>query len=196
MTLEEFKDVLLASRPADFARHQLLNEDCWVFEQGPQSARGLYSEFRSEIADLLDINPRCVAIIGSAKFGWSMSPSKFGNAYIHDVSDIDIVLVSGLLFNDAWHQIRQAYYGGYTVLQKTHARETFARYLVLKNIDYNSSYLRNLQIKLSDLNRIVNKYLGVEDKANYRIYYDWSDVELYHAKGLLSLQGEIGNIDA
>lgn len=192
MDFEEFKTLLRQSDPDHFARHRLFDEGCWVFQSDTIKSRGNYAEFRGEIADFLEINPRSVAIIGSAKFGWSMSPEKIGNQFNLDKSDIDIVIVSSNLFEDIWHQILRAYYNGYSNLRKSHSKEIFAKFVIVKSdLDSKSDFLRDLRRRLLGLNGIVNRFLSIEDRARYRIYRDWSDVELYHARGLSEFQEAI-----
>ncbi len=128
-------------------------------------------------------------MIGSAKYGWSMSPEKVGNPYIHGQSDIDIAIVSREMFESAWTQIRRAYFNGYDDLRKLHRNDVFARFLVIHRASLSdSTYLRELRKRLLSLNKIVNEALGIENKATYRVYYDWPDVEAYHIKGLYSLK--------
>ena len=156
-------------------RHTLLDDTCYVFDNDAVSTRGSYIHFRREISDHLDLNPRNVAIIGSAKFGWSMSPEKFGAAYNHQESDIDIAIVSRPLFESCWDQIRRAFYNGYDHIRKDHRNEIFAKFLILHpKINYDSMYLRDIRKQMLDLNRIVYEHLKIEDKAKYRIYEDWS----------------------
>ena len=118
-----------------------------------------------------------------------MSPEKVGAAYEHGASDVDIVIVSSPLFESAWSQIRRAYFNGYSDMRNLHRNEVFSRFLVVRsNVEYSSNYLRDLRKNLLGLNKVVREKIGVEDKAKYRIYCDWSDVELYHSKGLRELQ--------
>lgn len=126
-----------------------------------------------------------------------MSPQKFGTAYTHGASDIDIVIVSHAFFESSWAQIREAYFKGYDSLRSSHRNEIFAKFVVIKSsVNYDSKYLRDLRIQLLALNKIVRDFLSIEDKASYRIYDDWSDVELYHAKGVKLLQEGIFHANA
>lgn len=197
LTEEEFRALVQGADPRSFVRHGLLGPDCYVFDTETIKTRGTYAQFQGAIADHLDLNPRNVAVIGSAKFGRSMAPDKFGAPYQHGDSDIDIAIVSRELFESAWRQLRQAYFNGYEELRREHRNAVFARFIVLRqNTDKSSSYLRDLRIQMMELNRITSQFLSIEDMASYRIYSDWSDFELYHEKGLRQLQERLRDADA
>ncbi len=194
MNLEDFNDLIRSEHSEKFARHKLFDEHCFVFNDPSILANGQYSEFRSKIADELNINPRNIAIVGSAKFGWSMAPAKYGQRYIHGASDIDIVIISKELFENFWYQIRQAYFNGYSQLRNSYRNDVFSKFIVIRDTsNVNSVYVRDLKRSLMSLNKIVNEFLMIENKASYRIYSDWCDAELYHPKGIMALQEVIVN---
>lgn len=194
MEFDDFKDLMISEKPDRFARHNLFDEHCFVFNGAKISSSGTYSEFRSRIADDLGINPRNIAIVGSAKFGWSMSPMKFGNKYVHGDSDIDIIIVSKDFYENCWKQLRTAYFNGYNKIRQNYRNDIFSKFLVIKDIsNIDSLYIRELKMAMMSLNKSVNDFLMLEGKASYRIYSDWCDAELYHTKGIAELQEVINN---
>ncbi len=52
----------------------------------------------------MELHPQNFSIAGSAKLGFSLSPSKLGKKF-DEGSDIDIILVSERLFNDIWEKL-------------------------------------------------------------------------------------------
>lgn len=65
----------------------------YVFKESPMK----YVIFREQVADRFDVGSQDVCIVGSAKLGYSPSPTKFGVPF-HEESDVDVVIVSEPLF--------------------------------------------------------------------------------------------------
>lgn len=198
MTVDEFKALVTAGDARAFVVHQLFVGDCWLFNQPRLISPGAnYGEFKSAIADLLGITPMEIAVVGSGKFGWSMSPKKGAKAFNALTSDIDIAIVSPPLFENSWSGLRAAYYAGYSHYKEKHAYHVFARSLVLDgNEKYKSTYVRELARKLADLNAVVNRYVRLKEPAKYRIYADWADATNYHQHSLESFRRKLANGNA
>lgn len=190
MTRQEFIDKIRNADPGRFARHDLFDGNCWLFTQ-PELVvdNSDYASFKADVGDLVNVNPNCIALVGSAKYGFSMSPLKGFRPFDAETSDLDISIVSTDLFNEVWSQIRVAYYAGYTHYKRDYANQIFSRSICLLNDqNHKSTYLRELSLKLSELNRVVNNHVKIENMSNYRIYADWSDLERYHLEGVTTLQ--------
>lgn len=78
----------------------------------------LYYELKQEIANKFDIHPSCVFMVGSGKLGFSLSEKKVFDKKtkelketkprfrcFSDESDLDIAIVSPVLFNKYWRQV-------------------------------------------------------------------------------------------
>lgn len=105
--LDEYKKDLSALTAIQIVRkHILYGESCILPEDK-------YFDLRSEIADHFQLNPNEVLVVGSAKLGFSIVPSKRYRLF-HDESDIDVVLVSSRLFDEIWEAVfNYSHEGGY-----------------------------------------------------------------------------------
>jgi hypothetical protein len=78
--------------------------DTWLFSCQPY-AFSLYSDdygmFRRELSEKLRVHPSDITLVGSARLGFSMNPSKL-LAPFNEASDLDVVVVSSLIFDEAW----------------------------------------------------------------------------------------------
>ena len=96
--LDEYKKDLSALTATQIVRkHILYGESCILPEDK-------YFDLRSEIADHFQLNPNEVLVVGSAKLGFSIVPSKRYRLF-HDESDIDVAIVSSKLFDEIWETV-------------------------------------------------------------------------------------------
>lgn len=175
--------------PLDFCRSHLFDGQAWVFSpvSGLETA-GSYHDFRVSVANAVNTNPNNVAIIGSAKYGFSMSPSKAMRPF-GEKSDVDVVIVSQELFETVWADIRTAIYNGYSHLKNMHSNQIILRFVVLESEQrYSTSYLRNTAKIVESLAGKLNLETRIQRPFKFRIYGSWSDVELYHSDGVSKLR--------
>ena len=188
MNSEELKAVIANTPPLIFCREQLFSDECWAFQVNNEiGCRGTYRQFKNTVSRTLNINPNNVAIVGSAKFGFSLSPvsdkafKPFRGTECEKPSDFDIIIVDPALFESIWDQLRTAYFNGYSEVRNDHGRETFFKFISLKtNADYTSTHLRNSQITIDNMKSEVSKNHNVGFHMNYRIYDSWETVEQYY----------------
>jgi hypothetical protein len=188
MNSAELRAMVVGSQPLTFCREQLFSDECWAFQTNSAiGCRGTYRQFKNTISRTLDINPNNVAIVGSAKFGFSLSPvsdkafKPFRGVDSDRPSDFDIVIVDPALFESIWDQLRTAYFNGYSTVRGDHGREAFFKFVSLKtNADYESTYLRKSQIVMDSMKSEVSKNHNVGFHMNYRIYDSWGAVEQYY----------------
>jgi hypothetical protein len=76
-----------------------------VFQGVPYAFRSKPSSFRllsNHLCAKLEVSPENIAIVGSAKIGFSLSPDTFPRLFSR-YSDIDVVIVSDHMFDGFWH---------------------------------------------------------------------------------------------
>ncbi len=117
-SIQKFRNGLLTQSSQMVVRSTIIHGDCFIFT--PQE----YAVLRSEIADHFNVHPNDVLVVGSAKLGFSIAPHKRYN-HFHDGSDIDIAIVSSLLFDNIWEQAFSYASGGAYWPKK----EQFVRFL-------------------------------------------------------------------
>ncbi len=94
---EEFKRLVTAiDSHTVLAKVFLLEGTPYVFSQSPMK----YVIFREQVAERFDVGYQDVCIVGSAKLGFSPSPTeKYGRSF-QETSDVDVVIIS----EDWFHQ--------------------------------------------------------------------------------------------
>ena len=75
----------------------------FVFKNNPI----LYEEVRSYIAYYLNISPKEVTIVGSARVGYSLTNKEWGREFIPSKSDLDFAIISNSLYNDLVKDFQQ-----------------------------------------------------------------------------------------
>lgn len=84
-----------------FLRERILGGDCRVLESAQQA------NVRQSIAEHFGIHVNHVIIVGSAKLGYSVSPTKSLKPF-NDKSDVDVAIVNPKLFEKYWLEMFQA----------------------------------------------------------------------------------------
>lgn len=189
MDQEAFKAAISEMDALDFCRRHLFDQTSWIFsKKSGVSFLGSYNDFRLKIANTINTNPNNVAIVGSAKYGFSMSPTKAYRNFNPETSDIDVVIVSDEMFYKMWSEIRTAIYAGYSQMCR-HNNEVMLRFLVLGSEEsYCTKYVRDTARTIKGLAAELNKSTRIGNPFKFRIYASWSDVELYHERGVRLLK--------
>lgn len=190
MTQDEFKASVREADAENFVRDKLFDVECWLFEQAELVAPDAsYQKFRRAVADLTEINSNEVNLVGSSKFGFSMSPIKAWRPFNPAQSDLDCAIVSPELYRDTVDAVRRAYFEGYSHLNRDHANQIFAGHIVLSTSEsYKSAYLKDAARRLMDLQKVASKFLRFEPDVKYRIYESFRVAEAYHSEGVRKLQ--------
>lgn len=194
MDSDSFRDLVMGSDSKKFVRNELFGPNCWLFDQKALVAPGAtYRDFRERVADLVDINPNEISLVGSSKFGFSMAPKKawkpFDPSGPPKGSDLDCAIISAKLYHDIVNQIREAFFEGYSHLHEHHSGQIFAGHIVLSSTEnYKSKYLKSASQKVAHLQRVASISLRFEPDIKYRIYESFSVAEAYHIQGFEKLQ--------
>lgn len=93
-SVEDFRNLILRlDHHHILARVFLLDGTPFVFSKSPMK----YIIFKEQVASEFDLGSQDVCIVGSARLGFSPSAHKFGKPFA-ETSDVDVVLISELLF--------------------------------------------------------------------------------------------------
>ncbi|WP_155624917.1 hypothetical protein [Burkholderia vietnamiensis] len=71
----------------------------------------LLFSLKKDVSDFLEIHPNEVILVGSAKVGFSLAPSKRYRAF-GDQSDLDVAIISHNLFDKIWRSVLEYKYSG------------------------------------------------------------------------------------
>lgn len=102
---DEFKQMVLDRPAEDLVEEYLFGGEVYAFREWPEAA----SVLEKHLCSKLRLESIESAVVGSAKLGFSLKPYQFGSPF-SDRSDIDIVIVSGSLFDRVWHSIVKSHY--------------------------------------------------------------------------------------
>lgn len=103
--INKFKKDLNRFSSIQIVRKHIISGDCFILSQDK------YFDLRSEVAEHFGLRPNEVFVVGSAKLGFSVAPK---NRYreFSDESDIDIAMVSSMLFEQFWQEVFDYKYEG------------------------------------------------------------------------------------
>lgn len=96
--IDAFKFELTKYSSSELVQKRLIFGDCEMLD----SER--YFDLRLRIARQFKVHPNEVLVVGSAKLGFSIAPKKAFRPF-GEKSDIDIVIVSGVLFSQVWSAV-------------------------------------------------------------------------------------------
>jgi hypothetical protein len=102
-----FKSDLKTMSPVDIVRRHIIHGECFILDDAA------YFDLRVKVAAQYNLHPNDVLVVGSGKLGFSIAPKKeyrhFGNS-----SDVDVVVVSSILFDSLWKKVHYySMHGGY-----------------------------------------------------------------------------------
>tara|TARA_R100001377_G_scaffold84244_1_gene67359 strand:- start:3894 stop:4484 length:591 start_codon:yes stop_codon:yes gene_type:complete len=192
--MEEFKKNLIEQDAKWIYRKYLLGHDVWYFREHLRkpSYAEMYDELKIFMSEHLDIHVNNIAIVGSAKLGYSITPSE-GKMFqpFSDDSDMDIAIVSPELFRQSWgaylELARKGYLHGYQGITSN----IFRRFVMLKRPDHRNDFFRSWNGKVEPCKRDLQTVFSISHDINYRIYESWEAVESYHCTGIQKLKNQI-----
>lgn len=193
MTSDELLRALREKGGKHVYNHCLLDENVYIFEKlfgGLALSR--YHDFKIAVSSVLDVSAKNVAIVGSAKTGFSLAPRKNFSAF-GDQSDLDLVIVSPVLFRSLWDSYLNFISGYAGVSYSLVAKNVFKHFISIKDSELVGDKLIHFSewaIKVGELKRSLQLEFRMPADINYRIYEDWSFVERYHVAGLNDILSE------
>ena len=189
--MTEFEQSLHNSTPQSLYRRFLLGHDIWYFREylKKRDHASEYDRMKILMSDNLGIHPNNIAIVGSAKLGFSITPKqeKYLSPFSEN-SDIDIAIVSPEIFRDSWSAFLDLASKGYLPSYKNVTSNVFRRFVSLKYPDHRSDYFRKWNGLVEPCKKDLQLSFSISNDINYRIYESWEAVEYYHCQGIQKLQ--------
>lgn len=198
MTSDEFRDLLQRQTDVQLLDPCLHDDGTpYVFQPQPIT----WNIFRDELVSGLAVSHTDIRVVGSGRFGFSMTPGRNFKRFA-DTSDIDVIVVNPVLFDQLWVALLEAAYPRPPVIQK------FGGWLATRRKELYTGWLTPLEIKLD------SKIFGVRAKpvldfniqwfntfklasrhpprrhsdVTGRLYRTWRHAELYHLDSLAALR--------
>ncbi|WP_420405428.1 hypothetical protein [Nisaea sp.] len=153
---------------------------------------------KTVFSEIFRNDPSDIAIVGSGKYGFSLSPEKNFRAFQpneedENPSDIDLVVVSKGIFNETWHNLRRAHYNGAVDARKYYQEDIFRRFIMVGTDNSNETrYLRDLSSLLDKVRKTSTSQFGITQTIKLRVYNTWSDAKSYHIWSLQKLGEQHG----
>ncbi len=96
--LNSFKSSLKTQASAAIVQRHILSGTCYIVDDHG------YFKIRQRIAEKYAIHPNAIVMVGSAKLGFSIKPSRrYG--HFGEQSDIDLAIVDDKLFDQVWKAV-------------------------------------------------------------------------------------------
>lgn len=166
----------------------LMGTYVWCFhEKFKEESYKKYDQFRRYVASKLNVHFHDIAIIGSAKTGFSMNPSKSFKEF-DEKSDIDVVVVSSTLYYKFWDEYLKEH-NSITGIRNGKYKYVvsciFKRFITLDGFDNSNTYYVKWQKKTKGFEKDLQLMFKIDNDINYRIFESWDAVKMYYCKGLL-----------
>jgi len=150
-----------------------------------------YDELKKYVADRLALSFNNVAIIGSAKTGYSFNPTNNFSLF-SSKSDIDLVLVSSGHFNRFWNAYLESNRKKSLLNFRSVASSVFQKFVTLSEnpLPHHPEFVA-WQKLVGPFKKDFQTAFGISNDINYRIYDSWEVVEAYHTDGIEVLKKQI-----
>jgi hypothetical protein len=193
MNKEEFIDFIKIKSEKEIYDNLLQGQDVHYFKSISENHLLFYDDFKRFMANNLNVHFNNIAIIGSAKTAFSLSPSKNFKEFDIENSDLDIVIVSDEYFKKFWKTYTLISRNNHIYNYQSLTSSIFRNFISVKERDnhYNNDELINWQKKINDFKTNLQLIYKIFTPINYRIYSSWEAVEEYHLKGLSDLKATL-----
>ena len=201
-TTEEFKAILLSERPDKIVKTHVFSGVPYVFRDKPH----LLDTLRNHLSDSMPIDKTNIAVVGSARIGFSLSPDAFPRAF-SATSDIDVLVVDAALFDTMWKTMLEWNYprkrSGLAETDSSWARarrkELYWGWFVPSRIQFDGLSLpaalrpmRDIATTWFNAFHSLSKYRAFATRqVSGRLYRSWEHALLYHADGLRQIKSRV-----
>jgi hypothetical protein len=150
-----------------------------------------YDELKKYVSDRLEVSFNNIAIIGSAKTGYSFNPTKNFSLF-SESSDIDLALVSSRHFTLFWNAYLESFRQRGLPSYKSVASSIFRKFVTLsENPLPDHPEFVAWQKLVGPFKKDLQTSFGIPHRVNYRIYDSWEVVEAYHIDGIEILKNQL-----
>lgn len=203
---EMIRKDLIELEPYSFYLKHIVKSHNWYFSEylhiPPDEIVDRMDYFKEIVSSKLDINFHSLQIVGSAKTGYSLSPSpKKLLKPFHDEtpgtpsSDIDIAIISDRLYHHFWSELRKVNGIIYRQIYFTRLSSSIFRgFINEKDLTSINEMDKEWEGLISPINKQLQDDLGFVHPITYRVYRSWEDLQEYQlsgiSKAMRALEGE------
>lgn len=185
---------LLEKEPKDFVSHYIFEPIPFAFQNDLVS----WIDWKTKLANLLEVDPYDVVLTGSAALGYSLNPEKNYKRFDH-TSDIDCGVIAPHHFEVAWRYLRQMRPSWLSLPSAskraiaTHQKNyifsgTIAADVVLPLLPFGPTWQ-------SALDEMAQCPPTVGREVKLRIYKDYDALRSYQARGIERLRAGLSDIE-
>jgi hypothetical protein len=182
MDAEQVFDEILLAPSAHFFRNRF-------GEAGDEQ----YERFQTLVGKVFNISPSGVALIGSAKLGFSLNPAHLFREFRRG-SDFDVAVVCEEAFEALWSTYRNTAYrnpGRNLTDQRNAIFKMFVTTESLQNKDDDFELWE--RTRLGPLRRRIGDTFDFYGDVKFRIYRSHEPFRYYHIRGIESVQSRLVN---
>lgn len=190
MNQQEFIQFIKDNSEEEIYEKLLQGQEVHYFKSIDDNHLLFYDEFKRFLSKKLNVHFNNIAIIGSAKTAFSLSPNKNFKEFDPDSSDLDIVIVSDEYFNKFWNTYKEISINNPINKYQSLTSSIFRKFISIKEQDkhYNNDILIDWQKKITSFKTNLQLIYNIYTPVNYRIYSNWEAVKSYHIKGIADLK--------
>lgn len=190
---EALKKDLLNLDPKNFYLKHIVKSKNWYFSDylriPPDELVDRMDFFKEIVSSRFNINFHNLQIVGSAKTGFSLSPSKLFRPFHDEIegqpsSDIDIAIISDKLFLQYWNNLRFIKKIRYSLTYKKLTDSIFNGYINDKELIKFKELKEKWENTTREINLLLQDELGFVHPVTYRLYRSWDDLEEYQLIGI------------
>lgn len=180
---------LQSLEPKDFYMKHIVKSHNWYFSEYLHVPQDEIVDkmdcFKEIVSSKFGVNFHNVQIVGSAKMGYSLSPSKLLHPFHDEVpgkpsSDIDIAIISEHLYQRFWSELREIkglWHNKYYYNQLTES--IFRGYINEGALQKIKGINEEWDDLVRPINVLLQDELGFVHPITYRLYRSWEDLEEY-----------------
>lgn len=157
----------------------------YIFENDDER----YLDLKNDIASFLDVDTANIYMVGSAQFGFSISPRKLYKPF-DDESDIDIAVISAEAFDRKWKELFNRNYNNKISRTEAEAKDynTFLQYFF-------RGWLRPDKFPTEIKDEWFSYFEDLYSKYGYKIrvglYRDYDFFKNYHISNIAKIREEL-----
>ncbi len=171
----------------------ILGQEVWYLKDflKVENYSKAYDEIKKYISKKLKVHFNDIAIVGSAKTGFSFDMES-GFREFRENSDIDILLVSEELYYDFWKAYKEMYYSGSHIKNYIYVTSCiFKGFVMVDSLDINNDFYRDWIIAVESFKKDLQLLHGLKHDINYRIFKSWRVAKDYYLHNIRSIKNKL-----
>ncbi|MCI9006163.1 MAG: hypothetical protein HFH39_13220 [Lachnospiraceae bacterium] len=202
--LEVIKDDLSKMKPYEFYQKYIMRSYNWYFEHvllgKDHNILEIADDFKFIISKGLGISFHNIAMVGSGKLGYSLSPApdkclkRFNNdEKIRNISEIDVAVISDKLFHTYWDILRNSYRTAYSAYYDYIPGEIYRGYINEKNLLEIGGCRKKWKQNAMKVKKELFNELYIKHEVTFRLYRSWEDFEQYNIQSIRKIKRRIAD---